>query len=52
MSIVITLLAFGLGVLHKSNREIGVRESLFLSAGYIQGDCSKEKIFNTKAGKA
>ena len=32
--IVITLLAFDLGVLHKDDREIGVRESLWLSAGY------------------
>jgi tellurite resistance protein TerC len=32
---VISLLAFDLGVLHKDDREIGVRESLFLSAGYI-----------------
>ncbi len=33
--IVITLLALDLGVLHKGDREIGVRESLMLSAGYI-----------------
>ncbi len=33
--IVITLLAFDLGVLHKDDREIGVNESLALSAGYI-----------------
>ena len=33
--IVTTLLAFDLGVLHKHDREIGVRESLLLSAGYI-----------------
>jgi tellurite resistance protein TerC len=32
---VFTLLAFDLGVLHKDDREIGVRESLVLSAGYI-----------------
>ncbi len=32
---VVALLAFDLGVLHKSDREIGVRESLALSAGYI-----------------
>ena len=30
-----TLLAFDLGVLHRDEREIGVRESLLLSAGYI-----------------
>jgi tellurite resistance protein TerC len=33
--IVVALLAFDLGVLHKDDREIGVRESLLLSAGYI-----------------
>jgi tellurite resistance protein TerC len=33
--IVVTLLAFDLGVLHKDDKEIGVRESLLLSAGYI-----------------
>ena len=33
--IVASLLAFDLGVLHKDDREIGVRESLMLSAGYI-----------------
>jgi tellurite resistance protein TerC len=33
--IVIALLAFDLGVLHKDDHEIGVRESLLLSAGYI-----------------
>jgi tellurite resistance protein TerC len=33
--IVVTLLAFDLGVLHKDDHEIGVRESLLLSAGYI-----------------
>jgi len=35
MGIVAALLAFDLGVLHKEDREIEVRESLFLSAGYI-----------------
>lgn len=35
VTIVISLLAFDLGVLHKEDREIGVRESLLLSAGYI-----------------
>ena len=35
MSIVVALLVFDLGVLHKEEREIGVRESLVLSAGYI-----------------
>ena len=32
---VVTLLAFDLGVLHKDDSEIGVKESLGLSAGYI-----------------
>ena len=35
LGIVVSLLAFDLGVLHKEDREIGVRESLLLSAGYI-----------------
>ncbi len=35
VSTVTALLAFDLGVLHKDDREIGVRESLLLSAGYI-----------------
>ena len=35
LGIVVTLLALDLGVLHKGSREIGVRESLALSAGYI-----------------
>jgi tellurite resistance protein TerC len=34
-SIVVTLLAFDLGVLHKADQEIGVKESLLLSSGYI-----------------
>jgi tellurite resistance protein TerC len=34
-SIVTALLAFDLGVLHKDDQEIGVKESLLLSAGYI-----------------
>ncbi|WP_255991148.1 TerC family protein [Chitinolyticbacter albus] len=34
-AVVITLLAFDLGVLHKDDREIGVKESLKLSAFYI-----------------
>ncbi len=33
--VVVTLLAFDLGVLHKDDHEIGVRESLLLSGGYI-----------------
>ena len=35
IGIVVSLLAFDLGVLHRGDREIGVRESLLLSAGYI-----------------
>jgi tellurite resistance protein TerC len=35
VAVVVTLLALDLGVLHKEDREIGVRESLLLSAGYI-----------------
>ena len=35
VGVVVTLLAFDLGVLHKDDKEIEVRESLFLSAGYI-----------------
>jgi tellurite resistance protein TerC len=35
VSIVVALLAFDLGVLHRKEREIGVSESLWLSAGYI-----------------
>lgn len=33
--VVITLLALDLGVLHKDDHEIGVKESLWMSAGYI-----------------
>ena len=35
VGIVVALLAFDLGVLHKDDKDIGVRESLLLSAGYI-----------------
>jgi tellurite resistance protein TerC len=35
IAIVIALLVFDLGVLHRDNREIEVKESLVLSAGYI-----------------
>ncbi|HEU4621199.1 MAG TPA: TerC family protein [Burkholderiaceae bacterium] len=35
IGVVLTLLALDLGVLHRSDTEIGVRESLVLSAGYI-----------------
>ncbi|MFG0925140.1 TerC family protein [Pseudomonas sp. CJQ_8] len=34
-AVVLTLLALDLGVLHRGSREIGVKESLLLSAGYI-----------------
>ena len=34
-SVVVTLLVLDLGVLNKTDHEIGVRESLWLSAGYI-----------------
>jgi len=35
IGVVAALLAFDLGVLHRDDHEIGVRESLLLSAGYI-----------------
>lgn len=35
IGIVVVLLAFDLGVLHRGDKEIGVKESLFLSAFYI-----------------
>jgi tellurite resistance protein TerC len=35
ISIVVALLVFDLGVLHRDNHEIGVRESLLLSGGYL-----------------
>ena len=35
VGVVVALLAFDLGVLHRDDHEIGVRESLLLSAGYI-----------------
>jgi tellurite resistance protein TerC len=35
ISIVISLLVFDLGVLHREHREIGIKESLLLSSGYI-----------------
>ncbi len=39
MALVATLLAFDLGVLHRQQRDIGVGESLALSAGYIAIAC-------------
>ena len=35
IGIMFALLVFDLGVLHRDNHEIGVRESLLMSAGYI-----------------
>jgi tellurite resistance protein TerC len=35
LGIVVTLLVLDLGVLHRTSREIGVRESVILSAGYM-----------------
>ena len=35
LGIVVTLLVFDLGVLHRDNHVIGVKESLLMSAGYI-----------------
>ena len=35
VSVVVALLAFDLGVLHRDDSEIGIRESLWLSGGYI-----------------
>lgn len=35
IAVVIVLLALDLGVLHRNDREIGIRESLWLSLGYI-----------------
>jgi tellurite resistance protein TerC len=35
LALVLTLLALDLGVLHKEKREISIKESLLLSAGYI-----------------
>ncbi len=35
LALVLTLLALDLGVLHKERREISIKESLLLSAGYI-----------------
>ena len=35
IGVVVSLLAFDLGVLHRDDHEIGIRESLWLSGGYI-----------------
>ena len=34
-AVVVALLAFDLGVLHRDDHEIGIRESLWLSAGCL-----------------
>ncbi|GEO40388.1 hypothetical protein SAE02_45360 [Skermanella aerolata] len=39
LGIVVALLAFDLGVLHRKTHEIGIAESLWLSAGYIAMGC-------------
>jgi len=39
IGIVLALLAFDLGVLHRKTHEIGIAESLWLSAGYIAMGC-------------
>jgi tellurite resistance protein TerC len=39
VGVVFALLAFDLGVLHRDQHEIGVRESLWLSAGYVTIAC-------------
>ena len=51
ISIVIGLLVFDLGVLHREHREIGVRESLLLSAGYpgaAAGRCAAVAVENPR----
>jgi len=39
IGVVTTLIVLDLGVLHRGNREIGIRESLWLSAGYFGIAC-------------
>ncbi|MDX5373941.1 MAG: TerC family protein [Pseudomonadaceae bacterium] len=52
-AVVIALLAFDLGVLHRDNHEIGVKESLLLSAGYISmGLLFSIWVFFQKGGDA
>src|SRR5690606_13591543 len=52
-AVVIALLAFDLGVLHRNNHEIGVKESLLLSAGYISmGLLFSIWVFFQKGGDA
>ena len=53
LAVVIALLAFDLGVLHRDEREIGVKESLMLSAGYISmGLLFSVWVFFQKGGDA
>ena len=53
LGVVITLLAFDLGVLHRDNHEIGIKESLLLSAGYISaGLLFAVWVFYQKGGDA
>ena len=53
LRVVITLLAFDLGVLHRDNHEIGIKESLLLSAGYISaGLLFAVWVFYQKGGDA
>lgn len=52
-TLVAALLAFDLGVLHRDNHEIGVKESLLLSAGYISmGLLFAVWVFFQKGGDA
>ena len=46
LAIVVTLLALDLGVLHKKQREIGVSESLILSAGVHIRRGASRRAFN------
>ena len=53
LAVVIALLAFDLGVLHREEREIGVKESLLLSAGYVSmGLLFSVWVFFQKGGDA
>ena len=53
LGVVIALLAFDLGVLHRDNHEIGIKESLLLSAGYISaGLLFAVWVFYQKGGDA
>jgi len=53
LAVVIALLAFDLGVLHRDQHEIGIKESLLLSAGYISmGLLFSVWVFFQKGGDA